>query len=155
LVRELWFVLVWHRAYFERHWLDVSADEFLEQTAPLVAGHPLSPYLKILAWDGVKRRQATAERYRSSSFEWYFFCRRTGKGDMAAARHWAETYLNDPTAHEEGQPQFKAVTFHILEKRFDKARGIYREEFAKDPDPFFGLLGRAVERQVEGRQDPR
>ncbi len=83
--------------------------------------------------------QAKGERYRSSSLDWYYFCRRTGKGDLQAARELAESFLNDPSAHTAEEISFCAVEFYLLEKQVEKALAVYRRSFAEKPDPFFGL----------------
>lgn len=83
--------------------------------------------------------QAAAHRYRESSVEWYYFCRRTGHGDLQAARNLAKAYVDDPSAQDARDAQYAASAFYILEKQPDKVLAIYRESFAQLADPFFGL----------------
>lgn len=83
--------------------------------------------------------QATADRYRSSALEWYFFCRRTGRGDLAAARNLAKTYVEDPSAQDSRDARCDVATFYVLEGQRDKALAVYREVLAELADPFFGL----------------
>ncbi len=83
--------------------------------------------------------RATADRYRSSAVGWYFFCRRTGHGDLQAARDLAQAYVDDPSAQDSRDARYDVAAFYVLEKQLDKALAIYREAFAELADPFFGL----------------
>ncbi len=83
--------------------------------------------------------QATADRYRSSALEWYFFCRRTGRGHLSAARELARTYVEDPSAQDSRDARCDVATFYVLEGQRDQALAIYREVLAELADPFFGL----------------
>jgi tetratricopeptide (TPR) repeat protein len=63
------------------------------------------------------------ERYPSSSWAvWYFFCKRTGQGDSAAARASVDGYLagvaDQPSQQNEEFPAY----YHWLEGELDKAK---------------------------------
>jgi len=91
-------------------------------------------------WDKAEEYvQAAAHRYRGSSVAWYYFCRRTGHGDLEAARNLAKAYVEDPSAQEDLDARYVAAGFYILERQPHKALAIYGQSFARHADPFFGL----------------
>ena len=65
--------------------------------------------------------RACSERYEGSSFEWYYFCRRTGHGDVVAARDFAQSFIDKGrnAAYEPGW--FDLATFYRLEEQPQKA----------------------------------
>jgi hypothetical protein len=77
--------------------------------------------LQVLAeWHEAKREwdkaeaifKAIAERYPDMAADWYAFCRRTGHGDLAAARRAATAALYDPAVRIDKNN----VTCYLLEK---------------------------------------
>ena len=58
LLRELSFVQVWRRAYFEHRKLSVESAEFLAESAPLVQAHPYRIGLATLTKDVAARQKA-------------------------------------------------------------------------------------------------
>lgn len=68
--------------------------------------------------------RATSERYDDLSFEWYFFCRRTGEGDVNAARNHANAYLSRRFQFASMNLCIPVTTFYLLEKQSDKASAI-------------------------------
>ncbi|MGB9074908.1 MAG: hypothetical protein WCC22_19895, partial [Terriglobales bacterium] len=67
------------------------------------------------------------------------FCRRTGHGDLQAARDLAKTYAEDRSAQDTRDARFHVAMFYVLDRQFDKALAFYREAFAEQADPFLGL----------------
>jgi len=91
-------------------------------------------------WEAAEKYvKAAAERYRESATEWYRFCRRTGHGDLQAARRLAKSYADDPSAQDSRNARLGAATFYILEGRLDQGLAGYGKAFAEEADPFFGL----------------
>jgi tetratricopeptide (TPR) repeat protein len=66
--------------------------------------------------DSEKAIRAAAEYYPSSSGpEWYFWCRRTGRGDLEDARKLAQTYFGKETDKADINKPLRLFTFHITE----------------------------------------
>lgn len=94
-----------------------------------------------------------AERYRGSTFDWYFFCRRTGKGNVGAARQCVEDALADPSTRavlDGGAVAF----FFLLEGRHEEALAGFQKCFQNCLDPYFGLCVALLADQL-GRADLR
>ena len=60
LIRELSFLQVVRRAAFERSYLGMPPDDWLQTAEPLVQGHPYHTYLETFVWDASKRAAAAA-----------------------------------------------------------------------------------------------
>ena len=90
----------------------------------------------LLRWnEAEKYYRACSERYEDSSLEWYAFCRRTGQGDLDAARNLAQAYL-DKGIELSAQPgPFTSVTFYLLEKQPQKALAAMEQAVAQVPTP--------------------
>ena len=130
----------WERA---RHYAD----------AAIKAGGSI-PTLSAAAWYEAQQDWEPAERaYRRASkadpgvaLDWYFFCKRTGQGDAAAALLLGKNYLEE---REQAKAMFlrrpdlfqqiPAGTFYLLSGEMEKARVCFDEEFTRSGDPFCGL----------------
>jgi tetratricopeptide (TPR) repeat protein len=68
-------------------------------------------------WDeSEKAIRSAAEYYPSSSGpEWYFWCRRTGRGNLDDARKLAQQYFAKPWAKTDINGPLRLFTFHIAE----------------------------------------
>jgi tetratricopeptide (TPR) repeat protein len=51
----------------------------------------------------------------SAGGDWYFWCRRTGRGDREAARKIAEPFFHEERLTRDYEGQLKLLTFHLLE----------------------------------------
>lgn len=73
-----------------------------------------------------------AERYPSAWAVWYFFCKRTGQGNLDAARQAVEQYIaaNSPNLDGEGRIYFGY--FYWLDGQVGKAREIFARAYEKD-----------------------
>src|SRR5262249_41951141 len=78
--------------------------------------------------------RATSERYvgSGSGLCWYFFCCRTGKGDMVAARQLAATSVDDPNTKVN---PFDVICYRLLNDQTPEALELLEGEFKKDPHP--------------------
>ena len=98
--------------------------------------------------------RACSERYPTSSFEWYFWCRRTGRGNAEAARRLAAAYfatLPDPP------PQYAAVflaTFQLLCGEQESALQTFSRTYHENFDPSPGLMAALIAHDL-GRADVR
>ena len=70
--------------------------------------------------------------------QWYLWCRRTGRGDLAAARRLAESVLADRRAAGGAGPM-EAGIFHLLEGDLEAAEREYRAVFEESGNPLAGL----------------
>jgi len=81
----------------------------------------------------------TGERYPSLAFEWFFWCKRTGRGDVETARRLAEAYFTSlGSALPQDELPFLAV-FRQLAGDAPAAFETWSECFKKSGDPLHGL----------------
>jgi tetratricopeptide (TPR) repeat protein len=78
--------------------------------------------------------KAIFERYPvgSAVADWYGFCRRTGHGDVKAARQAAKDYFDE-------HPQERLPSVYVLEKDLPKARERYQRLFQMGHDPLYAM----------------
>ena len=77
---------------------------------------------------------AAAERYRTGAREWYYFCRRTGRGDLAAARKAVQEYIDDGGAAADTREKRGGLfTYILLENQLDKTAAFLRDRYAEEP----------------------
>jgi tetratricopeptide (TPR) repeat protein len=101
-------------------------------------------------WDVAERYVAEeANHYANDATNWYFWCRRTGHGDEAAARaladRWVEQYQNNPN---EGFV-FAIADVYYLEGKIKEARDAYRRSFDARPDPATALFVAMTSEQLK------
>ncbi len=78
--------------------------------------------------------KAEGERYPGTLVEWYTFCRRTGRGDVASARRrFAE--VTGPKRISDSPP---AVAYYLLEKEPANAKQLL-QQLAADGDPVYDM----------------
>ncbi len=83
--------------------------------------------------------RAASERYRSNSLSWYFFCYRTGKGDLKAAQQHARVFVANLAAMP-GEPDlYDLTTFYLLEQEPKQALRTLEQALVKKPNPFDAL----------------
>ena len=78
--------------------------------------------------------KAVGERYSGSVADWYAFCRRTGKGDLAAARRAFKAVVADNRALNSPC----GLAYYLLEKEPVKVQLILKL-YARDGDPVYDL----------------
>ncbi len=72
--------------------------------------------------DSEKWARETSTSYPTGSGdEWYFWCRRTGRGDLSSARKLMENYIQAGWIKTSLDGQLKLATFHILENDLESA----------------------------------
>lgn len=72
------------------------------------------------------------ERYASSAWAvWYFFCKRTGQGDLEGARASVERYIASTADRPDLQTSEYFGYFYWLDGRTDKAREIFTGAYSK------------------------
>jgi tetratricopeptide (TPR) repeat protein len=96
-------------------------------------------------WDAAEKYlQQVASAYQGSEAWWYFFCRRTGHGDVEAARRVAHDAIEnyDPRVSDRCANYNYHITagpYFLLEKKYDKALRFYEEDFGQKNNPYVGL----------------
>ena len=96
-------------------------------------------------WDAADRcLRSVAVSYVDSPADWYFFCRRTGHGDLASrGRPPAMPSTNMTPAPPTGSLAMAyaraAGPYYLLEEEFDKAKRHFEKAFAKTKNPHQGL----------------
>ena len=83
-------------------------------------------------WDDAERQiRAAAEAYSESAPVWYFWCRRTGRGDLAAARN----HVRQAMANAQLITPTYLATFLALEGEKEKALTVLRDALALQSHP--------------------
>lgn len=82
------------------------------------------------------------ERYPAHACEWYFWCRRTGHGDVARAKQLAEKFMAalehpESAAFVHGQNGF----VQVIDGNDEAALEEWEAAFDEDDSPFAGLMG--------------
>jgi tetratricopeptide (TPR) repeat protein len=95
-------------------------------------------------WDQAETwHQRISERYPDQDFaHWYFFCKRTGHGNLAAAREFTEQYIHSPDCNPDFRNTYEGC-FYWLDGQKDKARQAYSRSRQKS-FPLGDALGLAV-----------
>jgi tetratricopeptide (TPR) repeat protein len=84
--------------------------------------------------------KAESERYDSQQLKWYFFCKRTGHGDLSAATQLARHFAEQPHEKDSYRETLSTIAyFYLLEHQREKALAGFQESFAAKPNPLMGL----------------
>ncbi|HLA84179.1 MAG TPA: hypothetical protein VJL29_05255 [Thermoguttaceae bacterium] len=127
-----------------------------EEAAQAYSGHSLvcaaECYEGLCRWkEAEDYYRAASERYEAMAPTWYFFCRRTGQGDLAAAERLIEQYLRDPnvaSAVEQAKnnigtwsaPKLSCLgTYYMLNKKYKEATDCFEAYFERSNNPQIGL----------------
>lgn len=90
-------------------------------------------------WDDANEHYkfASDEQFRmpNAGTEWYFFCRRTGEGDLDEARKTAEKAIKFTAPSNYPTPLADVITFELLEGRPEKARPLAEQLLATSQSP--------------------
>jgi tetratricopeptide (TPR) repeat protein len=73
-------------------------------------------------WDAAEQMvRAASERYTDGWFNWYLWCRRTGRGDVKAAEAFTNDWLEEAGSRLSGPDLENASTVYLLAGKPDKA----------------------------------
>ncbi len=86
--------------------------------------------------EGEKYMQACADRYPTGAFSWYFWCQRTGQGDLAAARSRIRKLR---AGRKAAFVDHNEQTFLIMEGEQEEALRQCQKSLLARPHPTFGL----------------
>ncbi len=86
--------------------------------------------------------QAVSQRYRGQESPWYYFCKRTGYGDLKPARELVRTAISAGAQVPSSgcDDDFMAPMYYLLEKQPEKALPLLEASFQKGGDPYDGIL---------------
>lgn len=91
-------------------------------------------------WDEAEKLQRDVSlRYYNLQLEWYFWCRRTGHGDLAAAKAHALPAAKRMAAGKVLADQEIAGVFYLLADDKDAARAAFEKAMAQSSDPYAAL----------------
>jgi len=82
----------------------------------------------------------TSLRYERSGFAWYYWCKRTGKGDLRAAKGLIETRLAAGRGVASDDDQRGLIYYSLLEGRPDRARELLESRLNRKADGLDGIL---------------
>ena len=95
-----------------------------------------------LAGDFDVAEQWVAERsqhYSNNGTDWYFWCQRTGRGNMDAAKAVADQFVAAYQSSPNYYYQYLVADVYFLEGKLEEARDAYRKSFDARPDPVVAL----------------
>jgi tetratricopeptide (TPR) repeat protein len=93
-------------------------------------------YEGLQQWEEAEQMlRAEAERYRGHELGWYYFCKRTGQGDLESARELARKAIESPD-----EDPIAAAAYWCLENQPAKALPPGEKALANRNDPYDGLF---------------
>ena len=83
--------------------------------------------------------QANARRYRMCSLRWYYFCRRTGHGNLEGAKKLAQAYANEAVKFNKTRRFNKIGIYYLLGNEHKKALDSFKKYFDENWVSYEGL----------------
>lgn len=83
--------------------------------------------------------QAISERYHTSSFSWYFWCKRTGYGNVQEAQKIADSFFESQELPWYSNLTERAGIFYILSGQDEKAFDVFDRMFNFRKNPYRGF----------------
>jgi tetratricopeptide (TPR) repeat protein len=101
-------------------------------------------------WDQANHWQRQrAERYPDFVPDWYLWCRRTNRGDLAAARQAAQAHFNELGDQLSAQMLVQRGMFKLLEGNIGAARDDFESAYQIDESqPYWGLMAAILSHQA-------
>jgi hypothetical protein len=97
-------------------------------------------------WDqSEENHKAVSERYRDSALDWYFYCRRTEKGDVEAARKVAQEQI----ARLEQYNTFDLPIYYLMERQPEKALELLEKYYNKHKEIGGAIMWALTAEQVK------
>ncbi|MEN6451855.1 MAG: hypothetical protein ABFC96_15300 [Thermoguttaceae bacterium] len=95
----------------------------------------------LLHWDKAEQfRRALAQRYRGQEYHWYYFCKRTGHGDLKAARALVlPTVYSGPEPPPDYIDRGVAPIFYLLDRQPEKALPLLETAFQQGDPLYYGF----------------
>ena len=90
-----------------------------------------------------------SESYRTGSgYEWYYWCRRTGRGDLEGARELARVYFEHPNYSTSRDACVSRGVYYLLEGRHREALESYKKALAAYPSFTCTMMVAQLSRQL-------
>jgi hypothetical protein len=91
-------------------------------------------------WDQAEELiRIDAERYEDSRLNWYFWCRRTEKGNIKAATSMASKHVGVLTKGSSPTNHLEVAVYNILTGKTSPARDLFRDACKANGDIYSGL----------------
>jgi tetratricopeptide (TPR) repeat protein len=122
-----------------------KAQPYADEAAKTYAGWALlcasECYEGMQDWDKSEELvRAAAERYDDGVVRWYYWCRRTGKGDIQSAEKLVRKHINSLDDHFSQQDLTFFATFYVLAKEPAKALEMFAALSKQAPSETVSLL---------------
>jgi tetratricopeptide (TPR) repeat protein len=102
-------------------------------------------YEGLQQWEEAEQMlRAEAERYRGQELGWYYFCKRTGRGDLKSAGDLARKAIESPA-----EDPIAAAAHWCLENQPAKALPPAEKAFAETNNPYSGLFVALVADEIK------
>jgi tetratricopeptide (TPR) repeat protein len=104
-------------------------------------------------WDDSEKwiREASRSYPSYAGDEWYYWCRRTGRGDLKAAREFTQSFFNAERTKTYLDGRHKSMTYHVLEgdsraalEDVEAAVLLGEGQHSKDDDKVYDQVHRAL-----------
>jgi len=92
-------------------------------------------------------REKSTNYPTGSGIDWYLWCKRTGRGDLDAARKLALEYCQRNSETKTAKGLAKRGTYFLLEDQLDKALESFRKAFDAEPSYFAGMMAVQLARE--------
>lgn len=120
------------------------ARPHVEQAARSYASYGLlcaSEYYELTGdWKRAEEYQRmNAERYESAVLDWYKWCRRTGHGDVDAARRFGQARVDRMRTWPSAEGQLIAAVYEQLEDHPAKALDVFQSAFHLQPVSYYAV----------------
>lgn len=91
-------------------------------------------------WDTAdKLMESVAQRYDASAFDWYFWCRRTGRGRPDAAKQLADAAAKKMALQAGDLDCQKLAIFFLLTERRPTAQSFFQRSFTRSGNPWSAI----------------
>jgi hypothetical protein len=92
-------------------------------------------------WDRAEELvKQMSQRFRDSTFDWFFWCRRTGRGDAKAAQQHAQQFLNSNGEDLPADLLDEAGVYFILEDQPAAALAAFKRAFDNDETNLYAAM---------------
>ena len=89
-------------------------------------------------------RKRISDRYQTSAYKWYFWCKRTGYGDVQSAEKLADEHFAKRANSMNRQTMERCGVYFLLKGERDKALDVFQKNVEKYHNPYMGLHGALV-----------
>lgn len=118
----------------------VYADDAAESWAAWAMDCAAQCHEQMGDWDRAEEYvRRISQRYQTSAGMWYFWCQRTGHGDLDAAREAVQPYMEQFATSSDAQMRARFALFNYAEEETDKALEILKDIVDNGGHAYFAL----------------